>query len=484
MGLENVTIDDLINVLRAYNPEEIEIIKKAYDYAFSCHKDMKRKSGEPYIIHPLHVAYELAKKYADRDTICAALLHDVVEDCNVSLETISDMFNPVIAFLVDGVTKLSKVKNIDKSEAEIANMNKILKAIIKDARIIMIKLEDRRHNMRTLEFLPAESQIRIAKETQLIYLPLAYNIGAYDILNDFEDLTFKYINPSSYNMVLTRMNNLRSTHDEILETVLQSIDKVLTEKEIPHELKKRIKNIYGVYRKLVEHRSLVNIHDLLALKIIVDNEDQCYRGLGCVHSVYRPYTDKFKDYIAIPKTNQYRSLHTTVFGPQGWFVQAQLRTSDMENHNIYGLASYWKKYRESAVDLMQFDLSQDYQFYRDLIECYNLTPEDGNLFELVKQDLLSRSIFVYTATGIPIEIPEGATVVDFAYRLGSDQLIGLYGAVVNGHRVSISQELHSKDIISLLRSPAKKTPPSKGEITRTIGARKKILELTLENNPK
>ena len=305
--MNNITLHDLIEKLKEYNPEEIDIVRRAYEYANNLHVGQTRQSGEPYISHPLNVAYILAEMHADRDTICAGLLHDTLEDTNITKEDIAHDFNQHISNLVDGVTKLSKMNFSSKQDQNYANTRKIITGITEDVRIIIIKLADRLHNMRTLQFKSEFKQKENSLETMEIFVPLAYYIGAYRIKSELEDLSLQYLKPDMYKAIGERKKKLEEISNACLKEMLHKIKTLLDDKNIPNEIKVRTKNIYGIYKRLNEGQKLSDIHDLLSLKIMVDGVENCYRTLGLIHSEYHPINDKFKDYICNPKTNMYRS---------------------------------------------------------------------------------------------------------------------------------------------------------------------------------
>ena len=311
--MKNIELNDLIEILKEYNPEEVEVVKRAYEYASDLHKGQYRQSGEPYISHPLNVAYILAELHADRDTVCAGLLHDTLEDTKITKEDIAHDFNQNIANLVDGVTKLAKMNFSSKQDQNYANTRKIITGITEDVRIIIIKLADRLHNMRTLQFKSEFKQKENALETMEIFVPLAYYIGAYRIKSELEDLSLQYLKPDMYKRIEEKKLKIEEDSDKCLKEMLAAIQHLLNDKNIPNEIKIRTKNIYGIYKRLNEGHRLSDIHDLLALKIMVDEVENCYRTLGIIHSEYHPVNNKFKDYICNPKTNMYQSLHITVF---------------------------------------------------------------------------------------------------------------------------------------------------------------------------
>ena len=375
----NITFDALINILKVYNPDEIEKVKMAYEYAEELHNGQYRQSGEPYISHPLQVAYILAEMHADGDTVCAGLLHDTLEDTSITKEDIAHSFNPNIALLVDGVTKLSKMNFSSKQDQNLANTRKIITSLTTDARIIIIKLADRLHNMRTLSFKSEFKQKENSIETMEIFVPLSYYIGAYRIKSELEDLSLRYLKPDMYKRIEEMKYKLEEDSNACLQEMLVKIKEILADKSIPNEIKVRTKNIYGIYKRISSGHKLSDIHDLLALKILVDEVDNCYRTLGFIHKEYHPINDKFKDYICNPKTNMYRSLHTTVFGPDDRLVQTQIRTFDMDKISSFGLTAYWDINKGQARDIMQKDLKEKFDQYSGM----NKQQLNQQLFEEV-----------------------------------------------------------------------------------------------------
>ena len=448
--MNNITLQDLLNKLNEYNPNEIEIVKKAYEYAANLHSGQTRQSGEPYICHPLNVAYILAEMHADRDTICAGLLHDTLEDTNTTKEDISHDFNQNIANLVDGVTKLSKMNFSSKQDQNYANTRKIITGITEDVRIIIIKLADRLHNMRTLQFKSEFKQKENSIETMEIFVPLAYYIGAYRIKSGLEDLSLKYLKPDMYRQIEKRKIKLEQTSSYCLTEMLSKIEHLLKDNNIPNEIKVRTKNIYGIYKRLSEGHKLSDIHDLLALKIMVDNVENCYRTLGMIHSEYHPINDKFKDYICNPKTNMYRSLHTTVFGPDDKLVQTQIRTFDMDRVASFGLTAYWDEQKGKARDVMQEDLKQKFQFFKSLTEINSMFGDNQQFVKQVKSELFADKVYVYTTKGDIIELPRGSTPIDFAYKIHTDIGNTMVGVFVNDEYVPIDYILQNKDRVRIV----------------------------------
>ena len=448
--MNTITLQDLLDKLKEYNPEEVEIVKRAYEYAANLHKNQVRQSGEPYISHPLNVAYILAEMHADRDTICAGLLHDTLEDTSITKEDIAHDFNQNVANLVDGVTKLSKMNFSSKQDQNYANTRKIITGITEDVRIIIIKLADRLHNMRTLQFKSEFKQKENALETMEIFVPLAYYIGAYRIKSELEDLSLQYLKPDMYKKITERKMRLEESSDECLKEMLYKIEALLNAKNIPNEIKVRTKNIYGIYKRLNEGHKLSDIHDLLALKIMVDEVANCYYTLGMIHKEYHPINDKFKDYICNPKTNMYQSLHTTVFGPDDRLVQTQIRTFDMDKVASFGLTAYWDEQKGKARDVMQDDLKQKFQFFKSLTEINSMFGDNQQFVNQIKTELFADRVYVYTTKGDIIELPKGATPIDFAYKIHTDIGNTMVGVFVNDEFVPIDYVLKNKDRVRIV----------------------------------
>ena len=445
----NITFDALINILKVYNPDEIEKVKMAYEYAEELHNGQYRQSGEPYISHPLQVAYILAEMHADGDTVCAGLLHDTLEDTSITKEDIAHSFNPNIALLVDGVTKLSKMNFSSKQDQNLANTRKIITSLTTDARIIIIKLADRLHNMRTLSFKSDFKQKENSIETMEIFVPLSYYIGAYRIKSELEDLSLRYLKPDMYKRIEEMKYRLEEDSNACLQEMLVKIKEILADKSISNEIKVRTKNIYGIYKRISSGQKLSDIHDLLALKIMVDEVDNCYRTLGFIHKEYHPINDKFKDYICNPKTNMYRSLHTTVFGPDDRLVQTQIRTFDMDKISSFGLTAYWDINKGQARDIMQKDLKK-YQFFRSLTEINAMFGDNQEFVSQVKIELFSDKVYVFTTKGDIVELPKGSTPIDFAYTVDPKSADIMVGAYVNDEQVPIDYKLENKDRVRII----------------------------------
>ena len=475
--MENSILQDLIDKLNEYNSEEVEVIKKAYEYAKKLHDGQYRQSGEPYINHPLNVAYILADMHADRDTICAGLLHDVLEDTEITKEDIAHDFNQNVANLVDGVTKLSKMNFSSKQDQNLANTRKIITGITEDVRIIIIKLADRLHNMRTLQFKSEFKQKENALETMEIFVPLAYYIGAYRIKSELEDLSLRYLKPDMYKKIEERKLKIEEDSNGCLQEMLLKIQSMLNDKNIPNEIKVRTKNIYGIYKRLSEGQKLADIHDLLALKIMVDEVANCYFALGMIHEEYHPINNKFKDYICNPKTNMYRSLHTTVFGPDDRLVQTQIRTFAMDKVASFGLTAYWDVEKGNARDVMQEDLKSKFQFFKSLTEINSMFGDNQQFVNQVKCELFSDKVYVYTTRGDIIELPKGATPIDFAYKIHTDIGNTMVGVFVNDEYVPIDYVLKNKDRVRIVTDDLSYGPREDWiEKAQTSHARRKIKE--------
>ena len=472
-----MNIEMLLKEVEKYNKKDIEKVRKAYEFADILHKGQYRQSGEPYITHPLNVALILAKMNADTDTLCAALLHDTLEDTSATKDDIEYFFNSEVANLVDGVTKISKMNFSSKKEQNLANTRKIITSITNDVRIIIIKLADRLHNMRTLEYKSKFKQKENAIETMEIFVPLSYYIGAYKVKSELEDISLRYLKPEIYRAIEYKKIKIEEESKDILEEMLEKIEKVLNNNEIPNEIKLRTKNIYGIYKKISKGFKYTDIHDLLALKIMVDNVEDCYRVLGYVHNEYHPINSKFKDYVCNPKTNMYRSLHTTVFGPEERLVQAQIRTFNMDKIATHGLTAYWDINKDGARDKMQKDLRSKFQFFKSLTEINEMFRDNQEFITQVKVELLSEKVYVYTSGGDIIELPVGATPIDFAYKL--DENIGntMIGAYVNDENVPVDYKLVSKDRVRIITNELSDGPNEEWiEKAKTSLAKQKIIE--------
>ena len=415
--------------------------------------------------------------HADRDTICAALLHDTLEDCDITKEDIAELFNKDIANLVDGVTKISKMNFSSKTEQNLANTRKIITGLTDDVRIIIIKLADRLHNMRTLGFKSEFKRKENSLETMEIFVPLAYYIGAYRIKSELEELSLQYLKPDMYKRIEEKKLTLEEDVNKCLQEMLYKIQTILKNKEIPNEIKVRTKNIYVIYKRISEGHKLSDIHDLLSLKIMVDEIDNCYRTLGIIHQEYHPINDKFKDYICNPKTNMYKSLHTTVFGPNDRLVQTQIRTFDMDKVASFGLTTYWDLKKGEARNIMQDELKQKFQFFKSLTEINAMFGDNQEFVSQIKLELFADKVYVYTTKGDIIELPKGSTPIDLAYKIHTDIGNTMVSAIVNDEYVQIDYQLKNKDRVRIVTDPLSFGPREDWlEMARTSYAKKKIRE--------
>ena len=404
----NITFDELYDKISTYitNESDRKTIKEAYLFAKEKHFGQKRHTGEDYITHPLNVAYILSEINADYQTISAALLHDTIEDCNVTKEELEKNFGSEIASLVSGVTKINKLNITTDSDATLANHRKILVGLTEDVRVIIIKLADRLHNMRTLWILSEKSQKENCKETLEILVPIAHRLGMNQIKSELEDLSLRYSKPDVYFSIVEKLNQSKLERDSNVELMKKNLTELLNSHGIKHKIKGRAKSIYSIYKKLDNGKRFSDIYDLNALRVFVDTEQDCYQAIGIIHSKYRPIPKRFKDYIAMPKENGYQSLHTTVFGENGQLYEVQVRTYDMDRVAEHGIASHWS-YKEKGKTIMQSAMEEKLQFFRSIIELSNEEENDEMFVNSVKEDVLKNMIYVFTPKGDVIELPLG-----------------------------------------------------------------------------
>ena len=447
--MDNTRFNDFINLVKEYNPDEVEKVTKAYEIASRMHDGQYRDSGEPYITHPIEVAYILAELRADGDTLCAALLHDALEDTVLIKEDIATLLNEDVANLVDGVTKLARLNFSSKEDQNDANTRKIITSVREDVRIIIIKLADRLHNMRTLGFKSKFKQKENSIETMEIYVPFAYNLGCYQIKRELEDLSLKYLREDEYKKIFDEREHIVEENSNMLEEMGAIISDSLTSNGIPNRILPRIKNIYGIYSKLEKGYKYSDIHDLLALKIIEDNIIDCYTSLYYIHGMYLPVHDKFRDYIASPKTNKYQSLHTTVQSPAGNLVQCQIRTDLMDRIDTFGLPAYWDTYKGLARKKMQEELKRDYQFYTSLKEIDSIFKDNSEFVTQVKEELFTNKVYV-SVNGETKELPKGSTGIDLAYKVDPVSANKLVNLEVNNEKFPINYVLQNRDRVQLL----------------------------------
>ena len=469
------TIEELLDAVKNYinDEEELKTIEKAYNYAKKVHKNDVRKSGEEYMHHPLNVAYILTDLYADSDTISAALLHDTIHIGHADPEDIEKEFGEDISFLVKGITKINKLNVFTDSETQINYYKKIIIGLTEDVRIIIIKLAERCQNMRTLYVLKEEKRKEKAKETIEILVPIAHRLGLSNIKSELEVNSLKYYKPNVFESVEELLDNTEEERENLVKEMQRKISELLIENNITKfEIKGRAKSIYSIYNKLQKGKKFSEIYDIYALRIIVDTESECYQVLGIVHSKFKPKQNRFKDYIANPKTNMYQSLHTTVFGQDGKLYEIQIRTHEMDEVAERGIASHWS-YKEKGKKL-QNSMEQKLQLFRNIMELNDdkISPEE--FVNQVKDELLGDNIYVYTPKGDVFELPQGSTPIDFAYKVHTKIGDTMVGALVNDTIVPLSSELHDGDIVKI--NTNKGSTPSKEwlNMVKTSQARNKI----------
>jgi GTP diphosphokinase / guanosine-3',5'-bis(diphosphate) 3'-diphosphatase len=463
---------DLLRKVRAYRPDDdLTLIKKAYEFSLEHHKGQARESGEPYLVHPLHVATLLADMRLDTTAIAAGLLHDAVEDTTVTIDEIKTEFGEQVAHIVEGVTKISKIDFASSEEAQAENVRKMVLAMMDDIRVVLIKLADRLHNMRTLKFLSPERQSKIARETLDIYAPIAHRLGMGKIRGELEDLAFQYVDPISYNQVKDAIESRRKEGEAFLAEVQGIIEQKLKENKIQARVEARIKRFYSIWQKLQRQKiSVDQIYDMLALRIITQSETDCYAVLGIIHNQWRPVPGRIKDFIAIPRNNFYKSLHTTVISEKGHAFEVQIRTEEMHKMAEEGIAAHWK-YKDGPVSARD---EQRLAWLRQVVEWQRDIKNSGEFLATLKIDLYPEEVYTFTPKGKIVILPRDATPVDFAYTVHTEVGNTCIGAKVNGRIVALRYKLRSGDIVEVLTQPGHHPSRDWLQFTKSPRARQKI----------
>ena len=457
------TIEDVIKQAKMHNRKsDSKLIMRAYKYALENHGDQKRKSGEPYIIHPIQVAYTLAELGLDDATICAALMHDLAEDTAVTLNDISSEFSPEIAEMVNGVTKLAKIKYVSAEEQQVENYRKMFLAMGKDIRIILIKLADRLHNIRTLKFLKRDRQIAIAQETIDLYAPLANRLGVFSMKWELEDQAFKYLYPEEYREIVEGIAKKREERLKFIDQIVDEIKINLKKEKIVCEITGRAKHLYSIYRKMKrDNKTLDQIYDLFALRILVNSVKDCYAALGVVHELYTPMPGRFKDYIAVPKPNMYQSLHTTLLGPNGTPFEVQIRTYNMHRIAEFGIAAHWAYKEQSFLHGKKENVTvkeDKLAWLRESLEWQKDMQNPDEFMSTLKTELVEDSVYVFTPKGQIKTLPKGSTPIDFAYSIHADIGNKMVGAKINSKMMPIITPLHNGDIVDIMTNDNSKGP--------------------------
>lgn len=454
---------ELIKSIRKYHPsDDISLIEKAYTIAYEAHKDQKRKSGEPYIIHPLCVAIILADLELDKETIVAGILHDVVEDTVLTLDQVTSIFGSEVALLVDGVTKLTQLSwSMDKVEIQAENLRKMFLAMAKDIRVILIKLADRLHNMRTLQYMKPEKQKEKARETMDIYAPIAHRLGISKIKVELDDLSLKYLEPDVYYDLAEKISLRKEAREAFVDGIVKEVSSHVKEAGIKAKVDGRVKHFFSIYKKMVnQDKTLDQIYDLFAVRIIVDTVKDCYAALGVIHELYKPIPGRFKDYIAMPKPNMYQSLHTTLIGSSGQPFEIQIRTYEMHRTAEYGIAAHWKYKESGSGKIAAGDEEAKLSWLRQILEWQTDMSDNKEFLSLIKSDLdlFSDSVYCFTPTGDVKTLPSGSTPIDFAYSIHSAVGNKMVGARVNGRLVNIDYVIQNGDRIEVITSQNSKGP--------------------------
>ncbi len=450
-------IEQLIEKILSYNPEaDVDKVREAYDYAEKHHEGQKRNSGEDYIVHPFNVALILAEMNMDVSTIIAGLLHDTIEDTEVTYDDVKERFGEEVAILVEGVTKLKMLSYQTKQEKQAENIRKMVLAMAKDIRVVIVKFADRLHNMRTLEYMTPEKKHDKALETIEIYAPLADRLGMSRVKSELEDLSLRYLDPENYYNLVDMVNRRRSEREALIQSLIDDISKQLKRMGIAADINGRPKNFYSIYKKMMKKgKTFEEIYDLQAIRILVDDVKDCYGALGVVHTMYKPIPGRFKDYISMPKQNKYQSLHTTVIDDNGETFEVQIRTWEMHKTAEYGIAAHWK-YKEGAKKSTSFD--ENLTWLRQLLEWQKDLKDPNEFMETLKVDFFADEVFVFTPNGDVINLPDNSTPIDFAYRVHTAVGNTCVGAKINGRIVSLSHKLKNGEIVEVITN--KNSEPS------------------------
>jgi len=475
---QELTAQEVIDICASYmNEKNTNYVKKALDFATMAHEGQVRLSGEEYINHPIQVAGILAQLQMDPDTVATGFLHDVVEDTEYTLKDITNEFSETVALLVDGVTKLGKFKFQSKEEALAENHRKMLLAMAKDIRIVMVELADRLHNMRTLKYQKESKQIEKSLEAIEIYAPLADRIGMNLIKWELEDIALRYINPSEYYRIVRLMDSKRDEREKYIQEAIVDINDAVEELEITAEVYGRPKHIYSIYRKMVDqNKDFDNIYDLLAIRVLVSTIKDCYAVLGAIHTKWKPMPGRFKDYIAMPKANMYQSIHTTVIGPYGKPIEIQIRTFQMHEVAEYGVAAHWA-YKEGKTEKVntQDNIQKQLNWFRDLVELQDEAQDASEFMNFVKEDIFKDQVYIFTPKGDVYELPNGSGPIDFAYHIHSEIGNKTIGAKINGNIAPLNYKLKNGDIVEILTNPSSNGPSRDWlSFTQTSKARNRI----------